>query len=134
MFVVHLTSRLRSRLAQFALTFALAALVPALMADAAHAGTATAHPSIKGTGTISTTGYGCTNSNTNDASVIDCPDASASSSGFASAVLTLTATATGWQGNSFSHWEGCTSPLFGTVTETQQNDPRFVQIAFRFSY
>jgi carboxypeptidase family protein len=27
-----------------------------------------------------------------------------------------------------------TSTLFGTVTETQQNDPRFVQIALRFSY
>jgi hypothetical protein len=27
-----------------------------------------------------------------------------------------------------------TSPLFGSVTETQSNDPRFVQIAFRFSY
>jgi hypothetical protein len=27
-----------------------------------------------------------------------------------------------------------TSPLFGSVTETQSNDPRFVQLAFRFSY
>ncbi|HET7697446.1 MAG TPA: carboxypeptidase regulatory-like domain-containing protein [Vicinamibacterales bacterium] len=27
-----------------------------------------------------------------------------------------------------------TSPQFGMVTETQSNDPRFVQIAFRFSY
>jgi hypothetical protein len=38
------------------------------------------------------------------------------STGFSNAVLTLTATATGWQGNSFSHWEGCTSPLFGTAS------------------
>jgi hypothetical protein len=27
-----------------------------------------------------------------------------------------------------------TSPLFGSVAETQSNDPRFVQIAFRLSY
>ena len=27
-----------------------------------------------------------------------------------------------------------TSPLFGSVTETQSNDPRFVQIAFRLTY
>ena len=27
-----------------------------------------------------------------------------------------------------------TSPLFGSVTETQSNDPRFVQLAFRISY
>ena len=27
-----------------------------------------------------------------------------------------------------------TSPLFGSVTETQQNDPRFIQLAFRYSF
>lgn len=27
-----------------------------------------------------------------------------------------------------------TSALFGSVTETQSNDPRFVQVAFRLSY
>ena len=27
-----------------------------------------------------------------------------------------------------------TSALFGSVTETQQNDPRFVQLAFRYSF
>jgi hypothetical protein len=27
-----------------------------------------------------------------------------------------------------------TSNLFGSVTETQSNDPRFIQLAFRFSY
>ena len=27
-----------------------------------------------------------------------------------------------------------TSPLFGSVTETQSNDPRFVQLAFRYSF
>ena len=42
--------------------------------------------------------------------------------------------------NAFNHvqWNNpnttITSPLFGSVTETQSNDPRFVQIAFRFSY
>jgi hypothetical protein len=116
MFVVHRVSRLQGRLSKFVVTFALAAVMPALVADAAQAATATAHPSIQGTGTISATSYSCSNFNTNDASIIGCPDTSAVASGLSSAVLTLTADPVGWQGNAFSHWEGCTSPLFATAT------------------
>lgn len=99
------------RLRATAVLVAVTAMV-ALTADAAFAGSAMMKPTVKGYGTVSATGYACSNFSRDDRVVVtSCGTNIVGAPLFGNALITMVAEPFTATGNTFAGWQDCTVPL-----------------------